>query len=237
MTVPPSSRRLGELVRSPRLEMPGSPVIDAQAIGWSLTGTTNSPSSNLTFMYQSMNGADAPPPTPPTPGAGNMIYDPIRQSLPEPAPSSTSPSNFPSRYQNYQQTRHPAQQMAPPAPKYTPMSSDPASASDAEMLLGLQNSPYANTPGSQHSFDHSQNITSPSNSQGQSTNTFDFAPNGLSMFSSGPNGHLGFGGVGDMMLESQEIDMSALGGDMMPWLEYLPQDVLNFFDNGNGNGM
>lgn len=40
-----------------------------------------------------------------------------------------------------------------------------------------------------------------------------------------------------MMMESQEIDMSTLGGDMMPWLEYLPQDVLNFFDNnGNGNG-
>lgn len=38
-----------------------------------------------------------------------------------------------------------------------------------------------------------------------------------------------------MTMESQEIDMSTLGGDMMPWLEYLPQDVLNFFDN-NGNG-
>jgi len=34
------------------------------------------------------------------------------------------------------------------------------------------------------------------------------------------------------MMESQEIDMSTLGDDMMPWLEYLPQDVLNFFDSG-----
>ena len=39
-----------------------------------------------------------------------------------------------------------------------------------------------------------------------------------------------------MMLESQEIDMTTIGGDMMPWLEYLPQDVLNFFD-GNGNSI
>jgi hypothetical protein len=38
------------------------------------------------------------------------------------------------------------------------------------------------------------------------------------------------GGVGDMIMDSQEIDMSTLGGDMMPW--YLPQDVLNFFDTG-----
>lgn len=44
------------------------------------------------------------------------------------------------------------------------------------------------------------------------------------------------GGVGEMMMQSQEIDMSALGGDMMPWLEYLPQNMLDFFDNGNTGG-
>lgn len=38
-----------------------------------------------------------------------------------------------------------------------------------------------------------------------------------------------------MMIESQEIDMSAFGGEMIPWLEYLP-DVLNYFD-ANGNNM
>jgi len=47
---------------------------------------------------------------------------------------------------------------------------------------------------------------------------------------SGSNSYLGMGGVGDMIMDSQEIDMSTLGGDMMPW--YLPQDVLNFFDTG-----
>lgn len=45
---------------------------------------------------------------------------------------------------------------------------------------------------------------------------------------------MGMGGMAaDMMMESQEIDISGLDGEMMPWLEYLPQDVLNFFD-GNG---
>jgi hypothetical protein len=46
------------------------------------------------------------------------------------------------------------------------------------------------------------------------------------------------GGAGttfaDLMIESQDIDMSAFGGDMVPWLEYLPQDVLSFFDTGDG---
>ena len=55
---------------------------------------------------------------------------------------------------------------------------------------------------------------------------FDFAHS--SMFQSGSY----LGGVGDMIMDSQEIDMSSIGGDMMPW--YLPQDVLNFFDGANG---
>ncbi|KAL0940428.1 pathway-specific nitrogen regulator [Colletotrichum truncatum] len=74
---------------------PASP--NMPPIAWSLTGNTNSPPS-LTLMYQNMPGASghhgfAQPqssnmpnsaPTPP----GNMIYDPIRQSLPEPPPHS-----------------------------------------------------------------------------------------------------------------------------------------------------
>lgn len=44
----------------------------------------------------------------------------------------------------------------------------------------------------------------------------------------------------DMMIESQEIDMSAFGGEMVPWLEFLPQDVLGYIggdDGGDGGGM
>jgi hypothetical protein len=240
LTTPSPGGRLGDLVRSPRLDnLPGSPIINpSQAIGWSLTGTTNSPSSNLTFLYQNMNGDQSqpqpPPPHPPAPG--NMIYDPIRQSLPEVTAASTSTS-YDARFQPYPAQRHNPQHMPPPAPKYTPISSDPATTSDAEMLLGLQNSPYAQTPGSHHSYDQSQNITSPSNSRQDPTSTFDFTQNGTHLFSGGLNGYMVMGGVGDMMMESQEIDMSALDGDMMPWLEYLPQDVLNFFDNGNGTGV
>ncbi|KAL9094982.1 MAG: hypothetical protein Q9165_002584 [Trypethelium subeluteriae] len=40
---------------------------------------------------------------------------------------------------------------------------------------------------------------------------------------------------GDMTIESQDIDMSALGNEMMPLLEYLPQDFFNNFDVGDGN--
>ncbi len=75
-------------------------------------------------------------------------------------------------------------------------------------------------------------MTSPSGTrQDSSTNPYDYQQSHTPGVYPGPNSYLGMGGVGDMMLESQEIDMSTLGGDMMPWLEYLPQDVLNYFDN------
>ncbi|KAK7947996.1 uncharacterized protein PG986_008882 [Apiospora aurea] len=71
---------------------PASPTVPPLA--WSLTGTTNSPNSSLTLLFQNnpaarhmdmapMSAAQpAPPASAPTP-PGNMIYDPIRQSLPE----------------------------------------------------------------------------------------------------------------------------------------------------------
>lgn len=38
-----------------------------------------------------------------------------------------------------------------------------------------------------------------------------------------------------MVIDSQDIDMSALGADMMPWdLEYLPHDLMFYNDGGFG---
>ncbi|KAI0876525.1 fungal-specific transcription factor domain-containing protein [Hypoxylon argillaceum] len=88
-------------------DFPSSPMPESgPPLAWSLTGTTNSPNSSLTLFFQNPvagmaqaqqqqqqppppqqnlqhqqhNSAPATAPTPP----GNMIYDPIRQSLPEP---------------------------------------------------------------------------------------------------------------------------------------------------------
>ncbi|KAH6680324.1 fungal-specific transcription factor domain-containing protein [Halenospora varia] len=186
-----SPGRIGDLL-SPRMDhAPGSPAIDpSQAIGWSLTGTTNSPSSNLTFMYQSMNGEPSQTQpqlhqSQPPPAAGNMIYDPIRGSLPESTAGTTATTSYPPRYPNYnvQPRRQHSQPMPPPAPpKFSSISSDPATTSEAEMLLGLQNSPYAHTPGSHHSYDPSQAMASPTATrQDPSHSSFDFQ-NGGSMF-------------------------------------------------------
>ncbi|ORY60049.1 fungal-specific transcription factor domain-containing protein [Pseudomassariella vexata] len=87
-------RRHGSVSRFTMPETyPASPTVPPLA--WSLTGTTNSPNSSLTLLYQAPAGNGTtciipkPPTQPPPPPAsaptppGNMIYDPIRQSLPE----------------------------------------------------------------------------------------------------------------------------------------------------------
>jgi hypothetical protein len=93
--------RRGPLSRLPRFENPASPNVPP--IAYSLTGTTNSPNSNLTVLFQGNLAAQAGAPSsasvtsvPPQPSSvpvsaatppGNMIYDPIRQSLPETPPA------------------------------------------------------------------------------------------------------------------------------------------------------
>jgi hypothetical protein len=41
----------------------------------------------------------------------------------------------------------------------------------------------------------------------------------------------------DMVIDSQDVDMSALSADMPPWdLEFLPSDFNMFFGDGLGEG-
>lgn len=100
-------RRPAALGRFTGLDNPSSPQPSIPPIAWSLTGTTNSPNSSLTLLYQNMNAGSQPaqvhppappPPPPPVPMSapthpGIMIYDPIRQSLPE--STNAFPTNIP----------------------------------------------------------------------------------------------------------------------------------------------
>jgi hypothetical protein len=226
----PSSSQLGTLFPQKLQKVPGSPSIDTvNAIGWSLTGTTNSSSSNLTLMYQNTSGKQVRHASRSSPGlaAGSMMYDPIRSSLPE-AAASKSVTAYPSQFQySYESHPHQFTNIPPPIPKFSPLSSDSARKSEAEMLLGLQNSHFVHESGSYHPYDPPQNVITPESRQ-EVNLPHDLM--GSNMMSS--PGYMGLGGVSDMMMmESQDIDMSTISNN---WLEYLPQDVLNFFDNGNG---
>lgn len=184
-------RRPASLSRFARLDNPSSPQPSAPPIAWSLTGTTNSPNSSLTLLYQNMNAAGSQtqgPTHPPPPAApqsaptppGNMIYDPIRQSLPE------TPTAFPSAFpqQNMSSMRYSANNSA--AHRMTPslstsLASDtrsgltpevgpgtPASDARLQVLSGIASGGPVHPPLSTHPFTPSSNYDSSGVLQGTS---------------------------------------------------------------------
>lgn len=137
----------------------------------------------------------------------------------------------------------------PSTHKYTPMVSEAVSTSDANLLLGL-GSPFTNpnslpSPGAAVKFE--KDMTS-QQSNNRPTSGYPFQSTSLGhpgMSSHGQNmdnQHIFNSGLNlhgaEMMIESQDIDMNTLqntdafpfsiNGDLIPHLEYLPQDVLSY---------
>jgi hypothetical protein len=166
------------------------------------------------------------------------------------SPFTTTLSNDPTKFEP-PPLNHAAQFLSfdssamPPPPSATNINaataSDPVLVSDADLLLNLH-SPYAaSSPNSSRhplqpaSFARSS-MSGPTNNnlspQQQHASQMAFSPN-FATFPT-PTDQT----FGDMVIDSQEVDMSVLGADMMPWdLEYLPHDMLYFGDSGFGLGL
>ncbi|CAO2652661.1 Nn.00g009440.m01.CDS01 [Neocucurbitaria sp. VM-36] len=211
--------------------IPGSPMVHpSQAIGWSLTGTMNSPSTNVAVMYSSeTNGRDAKVPQPKLPPASSqpsiasLISEPpvhFDQQQPLPSPSS---------FQHFD----PASMPPPPSQAFNG-DPDPVLVSDADLLLNLH-SPFSGaspsavrTPIPSTSYTRSTSLQQqqppPPSLQNDLSPTFaNYAMASQTAY-------------GDMVIDTQDVDMSVLGADMMPWdLEYLPHDMLYFGDGAFGS--
>ncbi|AEO61981.1 hypothetical protein MYCTH_2312830 [Thermothelomyces thermophilus ATCC 42464] len=173
--------RRGPLSRLPRFEHPASPNVPP--IAYSLTGTTNSPNSNLTVLFQGNFPVQPGPPgpaftapVPPQPQSvsgsaatppGNMIYDPIRQSLPETPPAFPAaylqPNVSAVRYQPAQpKTRRIPDSPALGKPGLKYESSSPTdvnqSSSSHDVKPHMYGSPASNGPLHHSSYNHSASI-------------------------------------------------------------------------------
>lgn len=236
-----------------RTPIPGSPMNPSQgtilalpmqtftntrvAIGWSLTGTMNSPSTNVAVMYtsDSNNTRDTKPlqPKPTTsgtsrPSIASVLSNPTTKF--DPSQPLPSPASFPA-FDPTTMPPPPTQGLnAVPTP-------DPVLVSDADLLLNLH-SPFSTsspggttrpTPLQPTSFARgSAPSSNPAPTQQQPS---DFSP-GFSTYPTPSDQPFG-----DMVIDSQDVDMSVLGTDMMPWdLEYLPHDMLYFGDAPFGVG-
>ncbi|KIX07999.1 uncharacterized protein Z518_02653 [Rhinocladiella mackenziei CBS 650.93] len=215
-----------------------SPKMDlSQAIGWSLTGTANSPAPNISFLYPntgSENGTVSPKSKEREAAAGNRhIPTDIQAHNISLQNIQTNSPKFDQLSQSYHST------MPPPSNRLSSLPYDPVSTAEADLLLGLH-SPYATSS-------TNQSAILPGSGQ-QTSNAFEFptqqtpphpAPANLpQQFLDAQNQNLN-----NMLIESQDIDMNGQqlnfhfpGGDMIPWLEYLPQDVLDYFGDPQGDG-
>ncbi|KAF2815781.1 uncharacterized protein BDZ99DRAFT_514424 [Mytilinidion resinicola] len=227
---------------------PASPMMN-QAIGWSLTGTMNSPSTSLAVLYptdtsRETNGrhtSEAAAPsiasilsTPQNTSAQPKSNQRIKYEHGLPPPSPSFQTSAPP--QSYAHNPSGITTMPPPSTYHNMPSADPVLVSDADLLLNLH-SPYSTASPGRITAGVSPFIPpnrTPTLNPNQSP-TQDFSPSSqYNQFDIGGS----FDGsaqvpFGDMMIQSQDIDMSALGDDMMPWLEYLPHEML-YYDGSSG---
>lgn len=127
--------------------------------------------------------------------------------------------------------------------KYSSLGGNGVSTSDANLLLGL-NASYS---GSRVPSSYNQHA-SPSH-RGHGGSPYDHSMPSVATGSQPGRAHMASRAadlqpvvgshVGDVFIETQDIDMStlqhqnnlpfALNGEVLPWLEYLPPDVLSYF--------
>ncbi|KAL7623668.1 hypothetical protein AAE478_005220 [Parahypoxylon ruwenzoriense] len=248
-------------------EYPASPVLDTgPPLAWSLTGTTNSPNSSLTLLFQNpvhhnsvMPPHVVPPPTSaaaaptsaPTP-PGNMIYDPIRQSLPESTtiyhPAYPQPNTSALRH-SINRTRRVSSSPGTQSKSFLryenlPSQDDHSKAPSAQVAISV--APTSFTPSSQQSSGFDQSGSYPTNDSPASTQSqnvgsssdggpSNFAQSGSGLASSGYS-YLGPGASNlHLLTYDNETDIgqhltSFESTEMLSWFgDYFPGDMLGLF--------
>ncbi|KAJ5578644.1 uncharacterized protein N7459_007608 [Penicillium hispanicum] len=222
-----------------------SPRIDpSQAIGWALTGATNSSQPNLSLLYQMPT---TPTEAPATKSFYSSQYSHSYPALPVQANTAQGSSASFSQPVTASRTHDEGRaSLATANPKYSQIPPRGMGA-ESPYFLGL-NSPYPESGSRasaavQSSFN--QSLPSPKIEgqppgypYGVSSALTDQHPPGGHMGPRGSELHHGMNSHGGMMIESHDVDMNTLqqqesfpfsNGEILPWLEYLPQDVLSFF--------
>jgi hypothetical protein len=236
----------------PRFESVASPKIGGPPIAWTLAGTANSPNSSLTLMYQNVNGAGGVDPSSHPMGAtpnrlpstppGNMVYDPIRQSLPEGGmlPPSIPKSNT-SAIRNSPRRPVPRRLSDLAASSgvggQSPIKYDMSEEGDGSKLFMHPGYASTNQPaGTYETFATSPGSMSENGGAtrgiGQTNNVFYASRTGMPYQ---PPWGVPMGNMDAITFDSQDIDINALGlqqPDLMAgWMDYIPSDMLGIFDN------
>ncbi|PGH28246.1 hypothetical protein AJ80_00137 [Polytolypa hystricis UAMH7299] len=258
---PPTKRRDGpHQAAQPEIDH-GSPRINpSQAIGWALTGATNSSQPNLSFLYQLPPTQSTPVPRSSTELAPQHDDKFPYASAPDircPAgidPYTPISPQYPATSSHDAQRHNQPRLVSPPG--YTHISSAGVSSpesnprirpapmfSSIDRTLGSPAQP--NYPSELRSSHLNHGDTTPYNFQNASTQIVSEATHQC-MTNHHPTGGLAnlTPNTPGLTIESQDIDMNVLQDhtsfpfsfdeEFIPWLEYLPQDVLNYFGDHQG---
>ncbi|KAK4505751.1 hypothetical protein PRZ48_003716 [Zasmidium cellare] len=203
------------------------------AIGWTLTGTMNSPSTNLAWHYAS--------------GGNNANIDPRLSSLNpsefEAATGQVSNVQLPKHLRSGSGSATSSQRLAAQEkinrqqPQFTPGGTAMSGVDAKPMHSGL-NSPFSQTgsAGSPMAGSFPQTMQPQMhNGAGPTSGTAHMNGNMNQPYVPFPDGQTGNFPMnflpGDMMIESQDVDMSMLGLDMMPWFDSYPtHDMMGMYD-------
>ncbi|KAJ9486307.1 hypothetical protein VN97_g7046 [Penicillium thymicola] len=227
-----------------------SPHIDpSQAIGWALTGATNSSQPNLSLLYQMSTTEAESPPNRPTYSSQYSHSYPVVPTNTE-GPSSTYPHSIaPTRGHEEMTPSLTTANAKYPNVQPRTISTDPS------YYMGMHSTyPESNTrttrpvqtaqstfPGMLPSgLPTSHMDTQPSAYNYSIPQTTAENQNRNQMGSVDPGADLQptMDDASGMMIGSHEVDMNSIhhqdsfpfvNGEILPWLEYLPQDVLSFF--------
>lgn len=209
-------------------QVPGSPSGDTcKPIGWTLTGTMNSPSTNLAWHFPSANGKNDQLQQPTSGFAPMPDYNANAAMATTNGQDSAQGLAYPQHLHTSSANLHRAsssdQSSRPALPMFTP-SRGGVSGIDSSFIFGVGSSPYQ--PGRPYPAQPTSDaFQSSSNRDLAAGNVADFDPyNGTQNF-------------GDMMIESQDVDMSMLGLESMPWFDsymYPTHDMMSMFDPGGG---
>ncbi|KAG0158408.1 hypothetical protein PDIDSM_5922 [Penicillium digitatum] len=228
-----------------------SPHIDpSQAIGWALTGATNSSQPNLSLLYQmSTTEAESPPSRPTYSSQYSHSYPVLPTNAGEGPSSSFPPSIAPARtheemtpslttanakYPNVQSRTTSTNSsfymdMNPTYAESNTRTTQPVQIAQTTFTGMLSSGPptsHVTTQSSAYNYSMPQTTTEHPNRNPMGTGD---PGTDLQSTMDDANG---------MMIASHEVDMNSIhhqdsfpfvNGEIIPWLEYLPQDVLSFF--------
>ncbi|OAX84197.1 hypothetical protein ACJ72_01429 [Emergomyces africanus] len=245
----------------------GSPKMDpSQAIGWALTGVTDSAQPNLSFLYQ------MPPPQPNSlphcsPNFNSQDRDEYQSATSQNTPPTQPAAHYSPITSHYQHNaEHPIPSHHHKNPQHSPeqfsegTSNGPPSANTSYCLPGNSSfqSPIfraGTSTGRFHGHISTGHLT-----RHHSTPSYEYSgPHSSSQPTQNEHRHVSaqntpltantnanLGGNNDIMtIESQDVDMNTLlqdqsafpfsfDGDFIPWLEYLPADVISYFGEHQG---